>query len=151
MSRKIFYTENIQFVFFCFRFIFSSVSLAQFIEKKIRFSCSVEKILTVLFRSLAVFSSSACVYLYLGKGEQSDHLNLVATRQNVYICAGNMYVQNDKWHRLKGNECTFRKDDQQWTSENKEKIKTSRAVGANETKSEAERERVSKWREKKEE
>lgn len=57
----------------------------------------------------------------------------------IYVCAGNMYVQNDKWHRLKGNECTFRKDDQQWTSENKEKIKTSRAVGANERKRERER------------
>lgn len=38
----------------------------------------MEKISNALF--------SACVFT-LGKGEQSDHLNLVATRQ-MYICAG---------------------------------------------------------------
>lgn len=27
----------------------------------------------------------------------------------------NMYIYDDKWHRLKGNESTFRKDDQHWT------------------------------------
>lgn len=41
------------------------------------------------FLRLFVFRSFVCVFsfIYSGKGEQSDHLNLVSTRQ-MYVCVG---------------------------------------------------------------
>lgn len=43
----------------------------------------------VFFLRLLVFRSFVCVFsfIYSGKGEQSDHLNLVSTRQ-MYVCVG---------------------------------------------------------------
>lgn len=67
LSRKIFYTENIQFVFF-----YSHCSIHR---KEVWFLCSGKD-----------FDCSRFFHLFtLSKGEQSDHLNLVATRQMLYI------------------------------------------------------------------
>lgn len=116
--------KNIQFVFFI---LLSSVFVCicvsfNFIEKKFGF-LALEKIFGCC---CSVFFFLFVSFIYSSKGEQSDHLNLVATEQ-MYMC-WNMYVQNDKWHRLKGNECTFRKDDQHWTRSRIKKIKTIQAT-----------------------